>query len=93
METAAPAAWIVSSLTNFFLNRNFVFKSTEPLVKSMAEYYALAAGVFVVKTYVLLELLTRVIRLPLPIAKIIAEVVFFVTNYFIQKKFIFKKKK
>ncbi len=93
METAAPLAWIVSSLTNFFLNRNFVFGSRESFVKSMAGYYGLAVGVFVVKTYVLLEALTRLIHLPLSLAKIIAEVIFFVTNYFVQKKFIFRKNK
>ena len=93
MEIAAPAAWIVSSLTNFFLNRNFVFRSNAPLAAALPEYYGLAAVVFVLKTYVILELLTRVLHIPLWIAKLAAEVVFFISNYFIQKKFIFKKKK
>ncbi|MBE6598785.1 MAG: hypothetical protein E7638_05035 [Ruminococcaceae bacterium] len=90
---AAPAAWIVSSLTNFFLNRNFVFRSNTPLLVALPEYYGLAGIVFLLKTYVLLELMVRVIGMPLEIAKLVAEVVFFVSNYFIQKKFIFKKKK
>ena len=92
MEIAAPAAWIVSSLTNFFLNRNFVFRSNAPLAVALPEYYGLAGIVFVLKTYVLLELLTRLLHIPLWIAKLAAEVVFFISNYFIQKKFIFKKK-
>jgi len=90
---AAPAAWIVSSLTNFFLNRNFVFRSNTPLLVALPEYYGLAGIVFLLKTYVLLELMVRVIGMPLELAKLVAEVVFFVSNYFIQKKFIFKKKK
>ncbi len=92
MEISAVAAWILSSLTNFFLNRNFVFRSNAPLRTAFPEYYGLAAIVFLLKTFVLLELLVRVIGVPLAIAKPVAEVVFFVSNYFIQKKFIFKNK-
>ncbi len=92
MEIAAPIAWVVSSLTNFALNRNFVFQSNTPLLPALGEYYGLAGAVFLLKTYVLLELLTRLLHLPLSVAKLIAEVVFFVSNYFIQKNFIFKKK-
>ncbi len=90
---AAPGAWVVSSLTNFFMNRNFVFRSDAPLKTALPEYYGLAGVVFLLKTYVLLELMVRVLGLPPEIAKLVAEVVFFVSNYFIQKKFIFKKKK
>lgn len=92
MEVAALLAWIVSSLTNFIINRNFVFRSNAHVLKAMGEYYALAAPVFLIKSYGLIELLTRVISVPLWIAKPIAEVAFFVANYFIQKKLIFKKK-
>jgi len=92
MELAAPIAWVVSSLTNFFINRNFVFRSNAPLAAAIPEYYGLAGTVFVLKTYVLLELMTRVMHIPLWIAKLFAEAVFFVSNYFIQKKLIFRKK-
>ncbi len=92
MELGALCAWCVSSLTNFFLNRNFVFSSNVPLRVALPEYYGLAGVVFVLKTYVVLELLTRLIGIPLKYAKLIAEVLFFVSNYFIQKLFIFRKK-
>ncbi len=92
MEIGAFWAWLVSSLTNFFLNRNFVFVSTVPLRKALPEYYGLAGTVFLLKTYVLLELLTRLIGIPLKYAKLIAEVIFFISNYVIQKVFIFSKK-
>lgn len=92
MEVAALLAWITSSLTNFAINRSFVFRSKAPLLTALGEYYGLAVVVFLLKTYVILELLTRVLFLPLGIAKPIAEVVFFITNYFIQKKLIFKKR-
>lgn len=93
MEIGAFFAWIVSSLTNFFLNRNFVFVSDAPLRNALPEYYGLAGVVFVLKTYVVLELLTRLAGIPLKYAKLIAEVIFFVSNYIIQKMFIFRKNK
>ncbi len=92
LEIGALIAWCVSSLTNFFLNRSFVFCSSVPIPKAMAEYYSLAGVVFVLKTYVLLEVMTRLIKIPLGIAKPIAEVVFYVCNYFVQKKLIFKRR-
>lgn len=92
MEIAALPAWIVSSATNFTINRSFVFRSRAPLLTALGEYYGLALGVFLLKTYVLLELLTRVLSIPLGLAKPIAEVAFFIMNYFIQKKLIFKKR-
>ncbi len=90
MEISAIIAWCISSLTNFTLNRYFVFKSNTPFWPSFAEYYGLAGAVFVLKTFVLLEVLTRVLHFRLEIAKLVAEVVFFISNYFIQKKLIFK---
>ncbi len=91
MEIGAFIAWCCSSITNFFINRNFVFRSSAPLRIALPEYYSLAGIVFLLKSYVILEILTRLLRIPLFIAKPIAEVVLFAGNYFIQKKFIFKK--
>jgi len=92
MEIAALPAWIVSSATNFTLNRSFVFRSKAPIIPALGEYYGLAVVVFLLKTYVILEILTRLLFLPLGIAKPISEVLFFAANYFIQKKLIFKKR-
>ena len=93
LEIGAFIAWCVSSFVNFTVNRKFVFNSTVPLGKSLIEYYSLAGGVFVVKTYVFIEIMTRILSIPLAIAKPCAEVILFVINYFIQKKLIFNKKK
>ncbi len=89
MEIGALGAWCVSSLTNFFLNHNVVFHSKVPIKKALAEYYGLAGIVFILKTYVVLELLTRIFGIPLKYAKLLAEVLFFISNYLIQKFFIF----
>ena len=93
MEIGAFLAWCISSITNFFVNRNFVFHSSAPLKPALPEYYSLAVVVHLLKSYVILEILTRVLRIPLYFAKPIAEVVLFAGNYLIQKKFIFRKKK
>lgn len=93
MEIGAFLAWCCSSAVNFTVNRSFVFHSTAPLKVALPEYYSLAIVVHLLKSYVILELLTRVLQIPLGIAKPIAEVVLFAGNYIIQKKFIFKKKK
>ncbi|MBE6617349.1 MAG: GtrA family protein [Ruminococcaceae bacterium] len=92
MEIAAIPAWILASATNFIINRNFVFRSKAKLLVALGEYYGLAGIVFLLKTYVLLELLTRLLHIPLELAVPITEVLFFMANYFIQKKLIFKKK-
>lgn len=89
MEIGALFAWCVSSLTNFFINRNVVFRSDVPLRKALPEYYGLAGVVFILKTYVILEVLTRLCGFPLKYAKLIAEVIFFISNYVVQKTLIF----
>lgn len=89
MEIGAFFAWCVSSLTNFFINRNIVFRSEAPLRIALPEYYGLAGVVFVLKTYVILEILTRLCGIPLQYAKLLAEVIFFVSNYIVQKTLIF----
>ena len=91
MEIAALAAWLVSSLVNFTVNRRWVFHSAAPLPRAMADYFGLAAVVFLLKTYVLMEILTRLAHIPLSLSKPIAEVVFFVLNYLVQKRFIFSR--
>ncbi len=89
MEIGAFLAWCVSSLTNFFINRNVVFHSEAPLRTALPEYYGLAGVVFLLKTYVILEILTRFCGIPLKYAKLLVEVIFFISNYIIQKTCIF----
>lgn len=92
MEIAAVIAWAVSSQTNFWLNRLWVFNSDKRVLPELGGYYALAGTSFAIKTFVLLELMCRVMNIPLAIAKPIAEVVMFAVNYAVQKLMIFKKK-
>lgn len=90
-EIALVLAWIVSSFTNFLVNRCFVFKSKVSVVKAAAEYYGLAIVSFLIKTLVF-ELFVRVLFIPDWIAVPVSEVIMYLINYVVQKKFIFKKK-
>lgn len=91
-EAAAQSiAWIVSSLSNFTINRKFVFRAKGGLWLALGQYYSLAAFVLLGKQ-ALLFLFSTVLSLPLFAAKLVCEVSFFVLNYFVQKKLIFRKK-
>ena len=91
-EFATIPAWLVSSFTNFTMNRVWVFRSGAPLFKALAEYYSLAVVVYLIKTFVIMEFCSRVLQIDPSLSMPIAEVVLFICNYFIQKKWIFKKK-
>lgn len=93
MELAALIAWIISSFINFTINRKWVFRANGSYRKAFLEYYSLATVVFCIKTFGFLELLTRVLHLELWFAVPVAEVILFVCNYFIQKKWIFGHRK
>ena len=91
-EVAMICAWIASSCVNFLINRYWVFKAHGNIVSEASKYYALAFPVFIIKNFGILEILYRVLSLPMAIAAPIAEAVLFVGNYIIQKKLIFKNK-
>ena len=85
---AKVLAWVCSSQTNFHLNRLLVFRKTGGLWTAMLQYYSLA-GVVLLGKVAGVMLLSFV---PLWLANLICEAAFFVFNYFVQKKLIFKKK-
>lgn len=82
-------AWVCSSQTNFHLNRLLVFQKSEGLWSAMLQYYSLAGVVLIGKVIGVMVL----DFIPLWLANLICEVVFFLFNYIVQKKLIFKKKK
>ena len=90
-ECALVLAWMVSSFTNFTLNRVWVFRSNVGIVKAAAEYYSLAVVSFLVKA-LLFELFVRLLSVPEWIAVPVSEAAMYIINYIVQKKFVFKKK-
>lgn len=83
-------ARIISASANFSLNRKFVFKSKENILKSATKYFLLAAFILLGNTLVL-ELFVDAFGMHQLLAKIVTELLFFVANWFFQRIIIFKK--
>lgn len=93
MEISSAIAFTISSQINFWINRKWVFRSKKSPLPELGGYYSLALFSFSVKTFVFMEILVRLIKLPLAVARPIAEVVMFAVNYFVQNKIIFRRRK
>ncbi|MBQ3222039.1 MAG: bifunctional glycosyltransferase family 2/GtrA family protein [Clostridia bacterium] len=92
LSVAVPSytARAVSSLVNFFLNKNVVFKNEKGNKYAIVKYYLLVVVVAVLSVQ-LTKLLTNVVGLPYLVGKAIADVVLFLCNYKVQDKFVFRK--
>lgn len=84
-------AWIVSSFVNFILNKKWAFKSDKNFFTALVEYYSLAVISMLIKAFVITPLL-KLIRVPDVLTYLIANILMYLMNYFVQKKFVFKKK-
>ena len=83
-------ARVISASVNFTLNRKFVFRSKEPLLRSAVKYCLLAAGILAGNTLVL-HFLVNICGIHQLLAKLITEVFFFMLSWLIQKFIIFRK--
>jgi len=96
---------IISSLCNYLLNKNLVFKQdklTSQLTYQelkeeqpsalVLKYYSLVVGILLCN-YLLLSLLSSTFGLSLLISKLFTECILFFASYFIQRKFIFQNYK
>ena len=88
--SANLAARAVSASVNYTLNRRLVFGSRAGLGKSFLQYALLAGGILALNT-ASLWLLTR-LGLNRYAAKILVELALFTLSYFVQKRWIFRKK-
>lgn len=82
-------ARIVSSLYNYFLNRDKVFKSKETSYKTMLKYYLLVI-VAMFLSGISVKLLNSIISIDESIIKMFVDSIIFIINYYVQKLFIFK---
>ena len=82
-------ARIVSSLYNYFLNRDKVFKSKETNYKTMLKYYLLVI-VAMFLSGISVKLLNSIISIDESIIKMFVDSIIFIINYYVQKLFIFK---
>lgn len=85
-------ARIISSLYNYLVNKNIVFKDNSSIKYSIFKYYLLAFLVLVINSS-LLYLFVIIFGFNRYIIKVVIEVALFFFSYFVQNKKIFKKRK
>ena len=85
------AASIVSVSLNYHLVHRSVFSSDRGHHKLLPMYLALAA-VNAALAYAGIRLLTHFTPLSVPVSKIVAETILFVTNFAVQRAFIFTRR-
>lgn len=86
-------ARIISSLVNYLLNRNKVFKNNDKLadLTSLIKYYLLVIVQMIVSATVV-SYLYKAFKVFELLIKIPVEILLFLINYFVQKNFIFNDK-
>ncbi len=86
----------VSSLLNFFMNRNLVFRSRESLGSSMLKYYALALPVALAQAGLTwgLGLLLRALKLGFlsSFSHLVVMVALYFVTFFVQQRWVFANK-
>ena len=80
----------VSSLVNFLINKNLVFKNDKDNRFAIVKYYVLVVIVALLSVQ-LIKLMHLVIGIPYIISKVIADVILFICNYKIQEKYVFRR--
>lgn len=88
LVAANVAARLVSATTNFFVNRNLVFRSEGSLYVAAVRYALLAMGILVINTLSVL-VLVDVLGVSALVAKLAVEVTLFVLSWLLQSRVIF----
>lgn len=81
---------LISASINYKINKRLVFNSHEKNYKTIFQYFSLVLIILALNTIVL-NILVRYIFINKFFAKLLTEVILFFVNWFIQKKYIFKK--
>lgn len=91
---AKAVSRIFSSLFNYFLNRRLVFSQDSPIKNSILKYYCVAIPILLISS-ILTGILENIpifnTAASIMILGICIDVILFILNYFIQKKWVFKK--
>lgn len=84
-------AYVFSFLFSFFINKKLIFKNESNLFGNQLFKYLIVKGSsFVIDTIILL-ILTHWLTIPTILAKLIANTSTTLNNYFLNKKFVFKR--
>ena len=88
---ATILARVISSFINYLLNKDQVFKSKISNKTTLIKYYTLVV-VQMFTSGILVTIFTNIININATFVKIPIEIILFLINYIIQKKFIFKER-
>jgi len=80
----------VSSVINYSINKNVVFKRKCSARKALVRYYTLAAFIMLAN-YGLIILLNRVLNFNLYLAKLIADILLYTVSFYAQREIVYKK--
>ena len=87
---ATVVARVISSLYNYFMNRNVVFRSERDVKQTIIKYYALAIVQMCCSAGLVLAA-TRGLHWPSPVIKPIVDTLLFLLSYQIQSRWIFRE--
>ena len=81
---------LVSLGFNYYINKNIVFKQSKKSIALIFKYISLVIINFII-VYFLINYLQKHYNINIPTIKIVLELLLFLINFYIQKKFIFNK--
>ena len=84
-------ARFVSSLVNYYLNKYFVFKYKKEDKKAIFKYFLLVL-INITISSLLVEFIYSILRFNATVIKVIIDILIFISNFLIQKFWIFKNK-
>ena len=87
---ATICARIISSLINYFINRNFVFR--EKGISNIVKYYTLCICQMMLSG-IIVQLLYSVSNLYATLIKLVVDIIIFIVNYEVQKRWVFRRRK
>lgn len=89
---ATLTARVISSLINFCLNKNIVFKNKENIKPTMFKYYILAT-IQMGLSYIGVYLLSRLLHINTTVIKIVVDLLLFFISFQIQREWVFRNSK
>lgn len=85
-------ARVVSSSANFIINKKYIFKNNDNIIKKAAEYAVLAICILIGNTF-LLSVFVETFGMNCFVAKILIDFAFFIISWAIQRFIIFNNKR
>lgn len=86
-------ARIISAIYNYFCNYKIVFESSEAITKSATKYFSLAIIQMLVSAFFTNSIAITFPKINETVIKAFVDTFLFLINYYVQNKYIFKKKK